>query len=366
MVGFFGAGLIANYHAWSLQHGGAYARPAVVFDPVQDRAQAFAERFGARVADSETDVFDRSQAIYVCTWTSEHQRLVAAACARRLPIFCEKPLATDVAGAEAMSAEVARAGVVNQVGLVLRSSPGFALLRQLIADPAAGRVLSVTFRDDQQIPLGGFYGSDWRGDRAKAGSGTLLEHSIHDLDILEWLCGPIERLGAQSANFHGLEGIEDTVAVSFSFENGGTGVLTSVWHDVRGRISSRRLEVFCERARLWAEGNLAETVGWELQAGHAEERAGNGVVSELQTRGWAIPGNADVAFVEAAALGGRASPDFADALRAHCLADAVYRSAETGGLPVVTGTPYSPAQPTPAPAERSQAAGLPGPPPTPT
>lgn len=336
-VGFFGAGLIANYHARSLQLGGAQAQPAVVFDPARARADSFAARFGGRVADDEDEVLDRCQAVYVCTWTSEHRRLVEAACARSLPIFCEKPLATDLAGAQAMADAVRRAGVVNQVGLVLRSAPGFVLLRHLVADASSGRLLSVTFRDDQEIPLGGYYGSDWRGDRDRAGSGTLLEHSIHDLDILEWFCGPIDRLSAQAANFHGLDGIEDTVAVSFSLRGGGTGVLTSVWHDLPGRISSRRVEVFCERARFWAEGNLAETVGWELEAGQARECTGPAVTAELEVRGWPVPANADVTFIDAVLADRAASPDFSVAVRAHMLADAVYRSAAAGGAPRDTG-----------------------------
>jgi 4-hydroxybenzoate polyprenyltransferase len=51
-------------------------------------------------------------------------------------------------------------------------------------------VLTVVFRDDQYLPVRGVYKSSWRGDVARAGAGTLLEHSIHDLDLLEWLLGP--------------------------------------------------------------------------------------------------------------------------------------------------------------------------------
>ena len=66
------------------------------------------------------------------------------------------------------------AGVTNQVGLVLRRSPAFTLARQLLADPAAGRVMAVVLRDDQFIPTQGMYGSDWRADPDKAASRTDL------------------------------------------------------------------------------------------------------------------------------------------------------------------------------------------------
>jgi predicted dehydrogenase len=333
-LGFFGAGLIARYHARSLRAAAVDAPIVSVYDPDHERSETLAGEVGARAVPDEAEVFEGVDGVYICTWTSEHPRLVAEAAARGLAVFCEKPLATTLADAESMTAAVTLAGVTNQVGLVLRSSPGFALLRSLVADPAAGRVVSVVFRDDQEIPLGGYYGSTWRGDAARAGAGTLLEHSIHDLDMLEHLVGPLTRLSAHQGNLHGHPGIEDSVAVSFGLAGGGTGVLTSVWHDVPGRLSHRSLEIFCERVRFWAAGNMAETVGWEWRAGSAEEVSGADRAAALAQRGWVAPANADAEFVAAAAAGRPATPDFAVALRAHVLADAAYRSAASGGAAV--------------------------------
>ena len=93
-------------------------------------------------------------------------------------MFCEKPLAVDAAAAERMVAGVEAAGVVNQVGLVLRFLPSFRWLRQLVHDERAGRVLAVVFRDDQYIPIQGHYGSTWRVDAARGGRG----HAARALD----------------------------------------------------------------------------------------------------------------------------------------------------------------------------------------
>ena len=49
--------------------------------------------------------------------------------------------------------------------------------------------LATVLRDDQYFPIQGFYGSTWRKDVAHAGGGTLIEHSIHDIDVLRWLLG---------------------------------------------------------------------------------------------------------------------------------------------------------------------------------
>lgn len=330
-VGFLGAGLIATYHSKSLRWGGADVIRAGVFDPDPERAAQFAAASKATVCGSEEEVLDGCDAVYVCTWTSEHPRLVAEAVARGLAVFCEKPLAIDLPGATAMAAAVASAGIVNQVGLVLRRSPAFLYLRHLVNDPASGRLMAVVFRDDQFIPTQGMYGSTWRGDVTKAGSGTLLEHSIHDIDVLQWLAGPIATVSARSAHFHELAGIEDAVAVSVGFSSGAVGTLASVWHDVLERPSLRRVEVFCERGWFaMEEDDWWGPVHWTRLGGAQGSLRGPDLEAAAREAGLAMD-NPDRAFVDCVAAGRPAHPDFATALRAHVVADAVYRSAAAGG-----------------------------------
>ncbi len=332
-VGFLGAGLIATYHSKSLRRSGADAAWTGVYDPDRERADRFAAASGAPVRASEHEVLDNCDAVYVMTWTAEHERLVAAAADRGLAVFCEKPLATDAAGAGRMTEAVTAAGVVHQVGLVLRHSPVFALARDLVAEEESGRVMSVVFRDDQFIPIQGHYGSTWRGDVAKAGAGTLLEHSIHDLDVLDWVIGPLESVSARSVEFHGIAGIEDSVAATVAFTAGGVGVLTSVWHDILERPSLRRLEIFSERLYVGVEGDWFGPIRWQQTGTNEESLEGEALVAECERRGLTL-GNPDGLFVAAVADGRPAWPGFDVALRAHLAADAVYRSAAAGGEPV--------------------------------
>ena len=147
-----------------LHTSGADAEIALVHDPDPAKAESFAAASGAAVAASEDELLSSVDAVYVCTWTAEHPRLVAEVAARGLPVFCEKPLAVGLEPALAMVEAVRAAGVTNQVGLVLRDSPAFGYLRHLIDQPESGRVMSVVFRDDQYIPIQGQYGSTWRAD----------------------------------------------------------------------------------------------------------------------------------------------------------------------------------------------------------
>jgi predicted dehydrogenase len=334
-VGFLGAGLIAAYHAIQLNLADEPNHIVAVHDPDRERAEALARGQGAVAAASEAEVIEASDAVFVCTWTSEHLRCARLVAEAGLPLFCEKPLSVDLAGARELTDVVRGAGIIDMVGLVLRSTTALLGLREMIDDPASGRVMNVVFRDDQYLPTQGMYASTWRGDVARAGSGALLEHSIHDLDILEWLFGPIDTVGAHQSHFHGIDGIEDSVSALVRFAGGATGTLSSVWHDVLSRPSQRRLEVFCERATMTLEGDVDGPIRRQTDDGEVVLQ-GDELATWLADRGAATP-SAEEQFLRAVrahldgGTPGRLRPDVGDALRAHVLADAVYRSAAVGG-----------------------------------
>jgi predicted dehydrogenase len=331
-VGFLGAGLIATFHSKMLRRSGEEHVRAGVYDRDPARAEAFARASGSTVCATEEEVLDGCDAVYICTWTSEHERLVDAAVERGLAIFCEKPLSTTLEGARTMAARVEQAQVPNQVGLILRRSPAFTMLRELAHGPEAGRIMSVIFRDDQFIPVRGHYGSTWRGEVEKVGAGALLEHSIHDIDILEAVVGPVAGVSARSAEFHGLKGIEDLVVATLDFDNGAIGSLTSVWHDIDARGSLRRVEVFCERALFTVENDWFGPLSWERDDGSKGVLEGDELVAAAE----ALAGddlNPDGAFLRAVRDGRACFPDFATALRAHEVTEAMYASAREGGAP---------------------------------
>jgi predicted dehydrogenase len=333
-IGFLGAGLIATYHSKSLKHSGAPVVRAGVHDPDTARSQAFAAASGHTVCATIEEVLSGCDAVYICTWTNEHPRLLEAAVSRGLHVFCEKPLAFTTAEAEHMAQLADGAGVTHQVGLVLRRSPAYAWAKHLIDDPAAGRVMTVVFRDDQFIPIQGHYSSTWRGDRTLVGAGTLLEHSIHDVDMLRYLVGDVRRVSAQTANFHGLDGIEDVATASISFVGGATGVLNSVWHDNLARPSLRRVEVFCERRHIVIEGD-----DWFGPVSWTDHDGANGSLEGAALSDAVAPmrdgtDNPDGEFVRAVLEGRAATPDLHTAVHAHRIVDAMYASAAADGAPV--------------------------------
>ena len=330
-IGFLGTGFIATYHSKSLKRGGANIVRAGAYDTNADRAQAFCLASGHTMCASEDEVIASADAVYVCTWSSEHKRLVGKVIAAGKAVFCEKPLSPTLAEAEQLVSEVNASGVINQVGLVLRHAPSYLLARELITEKKSGRVMNVVFRDDQFIPIQSYYASDWRKDVDRAGAGTLLEHSIHDVDMLHFLIGDITNTSMRSHNFHGHIGIEDSVSATMQFANGAVGTLSSIWHDNLTRPSQRSVEVFCENRTIMMRGHeWFGPVEWHDSDGTSGSLANDELLARTEPLAFGAT-NADVAFVHAVATHSQAFPDVNVALRAHIVVDAMYQSAAQNG-----------------------------------
>ena len=344
-LGFIGTGFIARTHSWFLKHTAAEHRIVAVHDLDPDRVRAFADRVGAD-AVAEEELFDRVDAVFVTTWTSEHERLVAAAAERGVAVFCEKPLAVDAASAARMVTAVEAAGVANQVGLILRFMPQFIHAKTLLADERAGRLLAVSFRDDQFIPIQNLYGSNWRVDPTRCGRGTLLEHSIHDVDIMQWLCGPVGSVSGTVREVHGYPRIDDVAVARLEFTNGGVASLTSIWHDIVDRPSLRNIEIFSENLYLQLDGEATSPITWQFTGEPTQTLGGDDLARACIEAGLArerdlapVPGGAMfnplTAFIDAIASGGPSPLPLGAALPAHHIVDAIYASADESG----TATP---------------------------
>ena len=339
-IGLIGCGHIARFHARNLRD--AIARNDFdmayhgVCDLDIDRARSFAEIGGCELVTTEAKaLIDACDIVYICTETAAHKDLVVQTAAAGRHVFCEKPLATNLEDAREMTARVREAGIVHQVGLVLHFSPVYRVLADLMTGDW-GALLSAHMRDDQFFPTGEHYGSAWRADPERAGSGTLLEHSIHDLDLFRRLFGDVAAVQCHTRETSGHPGIEDVAHVRFLHEGGHSSTLASIWHGMPARQSSRSLEIFFEKARFTTDSDYfgaitMEVVGEEpLTLSHDEVLNRFMVLEGLDPADEdlrSLAGLGDRRFLEAIAEGRPASPSFDEALLAHELVHACYRSA---------------------------------------
>ena len=343
-IAMIGCGHIGTVHSYALRQLGTAglvdARVTATYDPDPDRAARLAAHHGATAFDTIGAALDEADVAWISTWTAGHAQAVELAVERGLAVFCEKPLAPTFAECERVATLLS--GVPHQVGLVLRHAPVFALGADIVRSGRYGRVLVTNFRDDQYFPIQGMYASTWRADAAKAGGGTLIEHSIHDVDLLAWMLGEPSSVSAATAERFGYRGIEDTAVVRLGYPDGSQAVLESIWHQVLTRGSSRRLEIFCEGAYCWTEDDylgpwVVETSdGVSQLEGLLPEWAHRLDVPEVHAKSVVQYAEPAKAFLDAVAEGaGKGGfPTVHEALAAHRVVEAAYRSAAEGGRPV--------------------------------
>ena len=145
---------------------------------------------------------------------------IAAAQAGKM-ILCEKPLAMNLAEAEAMR-DAAR-GVPTMVWFNYRRVPAIAFARQLIDQGRIGTVFHYDAAYRQQWGADLSRAATWRMDPALAGSGVADDLLTHLLDTALYLNGPITEGVALTRTFAPDRKVDDAFLAMVKFENGSVG-----------------------------------------------------------------------------------------------------------------------------------------------
>ena len=355
-VGLIGCGNVARLHTSALRDvaaNGVPIRGVAAADPSAENRGVVQRNFPfERHHDEWRRVLDDPEvdAVYVCTPTATHRELYTAVLDAGKHLYAEKPIAPNLADVTAIAGTVAAAPVVAQVGFQSRFHALLSRARDLVRSGELGPVMTYSWRDDETFPTTAVDGSssDWRSQRASAGGGVLLEHSIHGLDVLSWTFGDPVAVSARTRSTLGFD-VEDTAAMRIDHAGGVSGTLVTVYGGVVGRTESR-FEVFCERGVIevtWSGAVLVDDPALSMRvqrSGEPPEDLDVGAVLDARLAelglGWRPffwQEAAAAAFFAAVADGRPASPGFADAVRAHAVVDAAYRSSEAGGFASVKG-----------------------------
>lgn len=253
-VGLIGAGRIGQVHAANI----AYRLPQAALISVADvngpAARALAERF--RVPKISADFSDviadpGIDAALICTATDTHAQIIEAAARAGKHIFCEKPIALNLADIDRALAAVASAGVTFQVGFNRRFDANFQRVRAAIAEGQIGapHILHIISRDPAPPPI----------SYIKVSGGIFLDMTIHDFDMARFLIGAeVEEVYVQAGVMVdptiGETGDVDTAVTMLRFANGVIGTIDNSRKAVYGY--DQRVEVFGSAGAIQTENNF--------------------------------------------------------------------------------------------------------------
>ena len=152
-VALVGAGRIARLHAENAAAQVSRLRLVAIADPAPGVAAALAAEFGGTPVEDWRELLARDDvdALLLCSPSRLHPEQIVAAAEAGKHVFCEKPIAADVAAADAAVAAAEAAGIVLQVGYNRRFDRSFAALREAVAGGRVGSpvIVHVTARDPE-------------------------------------------------------------------------------------------------------------------------------------------------------------------------------------------------------------------------
>ena len=203
-----GCGRLGTYHARILRdHPGAELTAVVDIDG--DRASELAAEVGCAALTSLSDLPQDLDAVTVAVPTAHHAAMAVPLLERGVAVLVEKPLAPDLAAADAILAAAERGKACLSVGHVERFQPGLRKVAELGIRPRfieCHRLAPLSFRS--------------------LDIGVVHDLMIHDLDLILHLMGDeVESVDAAGGAI--LTDSEDMASVRLVFADGGRANVTA-------------------------------------------------------------------------------------------------------------------------------------------
>ena len=260
--GIIGAGMIGHFHAKAItaMTGGTLHS---VFDLRQEAADKLAGEYGGNaysdmaefLADEELEI------VTVGTPSGAHLEPSLAALNAGKHVICEKPLEITLERIDQLTAAAEANGKTIAAVLNRRFHPGMDAFKKASDEGRFGTLTNASayvkwYRDQAYYDSAG-----WRGTWALDGGGALMNQSIHTVDSLLYLAGPVKSVQANTACLaHERIEVEDIVVAIVEFESGARGVIecsTCTWskdgHPARVQLSGTEGSVFLadEAFEVW-------------------------------------------------------------------------------------------------------------------
>jgi len=366
-IAMIGYGFMGKVHTY------AYRSLPFLYDPPPARfrlvavctAHADTARAAARHGGYERGVTDLRRVaddpavdiVHVCTPNAAHREACIAALEAGKHVYCDKPLALDVAEAEEIVAAARRSpGSVHQMTFQNRFLPATLRAKQLVAEGFVGRVFSYR----AAYLHSGYVRADrpmsWRLDAQAAGGGALFDLGSHVIDLMRHLAGEVARVSARCRTFvterpDGRGGtarvaVDDLALLQVEREGGGLGTIEAS-RVATGAADDLRFEIHGDQGALrfsLMDPNWLYAYSLRDPAGPCGGERGFKAIEAAQqyprpaslaagknSVGW-IRGHIACLhnFVSCIVEGRPAKPDFADGLAVQRIMAAAQRSAETG------------------------------------
>jgi UDP-N-acetyl-2-amino-2-deoxyglucuronate dehydrogenase len=260
--GIVGTGMVAEFHRQAIAANaekGARLVAVCTRDPAKFTGAR--EKFGVPcVPWDEFCLHPDIDVACICTPSGIHARQAIDCATAGKHALVEKPIAVNLAEADAMINAFSKAGRLLGVALQRRAEPLFRKIHRALQAGDLGTltsgVVTVPYRRTQAY----YDSAAWRGTWALEGGGVLINQGIHLLDLLLWYMGDPIEIKAVAATLQQSIEVEDTLAASLRFAGGAMATIMATTVAAPG--FPHRVEVYGTRGGIQLEGE--SVVRWTL------------------------------------------------------------------------------------------------------
>lgn len=198
-----------------------------VSDIRPEAAAKNAESFGCPVFSDHKVMIEETKpdVVVIMTPHPSHASITIDALNAGCHVLVEKPMAVQVAEADAMIAAAEKSGKLLAVNFQQRLRPEIIKAKEIIDSGRLGIIQNVDIKITWTRSRLYYKSSNWRGTWNGEGGGVLLNQAPHELDLLCHLIGmPTRIIGWARTIAHNIE-TEDTIQAMMEWDSGTLGTL---------------------------------------------------------------------------------------------------------------------------------------------
>jgi UDP-N-acetyl-2-amino-2-deoxyglucuronate dehydrogenase len=252
--GIVGCGVIGPVHAEAISSL-PDAQLVAVIDLVPEKAQKLADQYGATSYTQLQDMLDREQVdvVIICTPSGLHGELACQVMRSGRNVIVEKPMEISREAIEEMLRVQRETGVKLAVISQHRFDPASRQVHELVEEQAFGRLVLGNAIVPWWRSQAYYDSGDWRGTWKLDGGGVLMNQTIHSIDLLQWLMGPVKSVfGYTDTLVHRME-TEDVAVAVLRFASGALGTIAATTGAYPGVTT--RIEIFGDKGSAVIEND---------------------------------------------------------------------------------------------------------------
>jgi UDP-N-acetyl-2-amino-2-deoxyglucuronate dehydrogenase len=221
-----GCGRIAHSHFEAVKRHAERAEIAAVCDVDPAALARAVEKTGAPGFASLAEVLESVQAdcVVLATPSGLHPRQTIEAARAGCNVMTEKPMATRWHDGLEMVRVCDEARVRLFVVKQNRHNPTLQLLKCAVESGRFGRLYMVNVNVFWSRPQSYYDSAAWRGTWEFDG-GAFMNQASHYVDLLDWICGPVESVMAYTGTLARNIDVEDTGVAALKWRNGAMGTI---------------------------------------------------------------------------------------------------------------------------------------------